>query len=203
MDMRSISRSFKVVAAVLFSSICMSQLQAQSFLSDYFETAAAAIPNRLTLSAFEEVRYNDNIHDSATRRVGSFINECGLSLDWYKNYENGKYGVIGDISYEYYDKDSDESEFKWNISPFILGGIDLLGNDRLMLTLSSRSVNEKYDTSDTNHTFQQILYGLRLQGQVLPGIFVRSRAILQSDRQNQAGHPELLQGEDVPKQQVE
>ena len=152
MDMRSISRSFKVVAAVLFSSICMSQLQAQSFLSDYFETAAAAIPNRLTLSAFEEVRYNDNIHDSATRRVGSFINECGLSLDWYKNYENGKYGVIGDISYEYYDKDSDESEFKWNISPFILGGIDLLGNDRLMLTLSSRSVNEKYDTSDTNHT---------------------------------------------------
>ena len=153
MDMRSISRSFKVVAAVLFSSICMSQLQAQSFLSEYFETAAAAIPNRLTLSAFEEVRYNDNIHDSATRRVGSFINECGLSLDWYKNYENGKYGIIGDISYEYYDKDShDENEFKWNLSPFILGGIDLLGNDRLMLTLSSRSINEKYDTSDTNHT---------------------------------------------------
>ncbi len=33
-----------------------------------------------------------------------------------------------------------------------MGGIDLLGNDRLMLTLSSRSINEKYDTSDTNHT---------------------------------------------------
>ncbi len=152
MDKRSISRSFKVVAAVLFSSICMSQLQAQSFLSDYFETAAAAIPNKLSLSAFEEVRYKDNIHDSASNRVGSFINEVGLSLDWYKNYENGKYGVIGDISYEYYAKDSDETEFKWNISPFIMGGIDLLGNDRLMLTLSSRSINEKYDTSDTTHT---------------------------------------------------
>ena len=152
MDMRSISRSFKVVAGVLISSICMSQLQAQSFLSEYFETAAAAIPNKLSLSAFEEVRYNDNIHDSATRKVGSFINECGLSLDWYKNYENGKYGVIGDISYEYYAKSSDDSEFKWNISPFIMGGIDLLGNDRLMLTLSSRSVNEKYDSSDTNRT---------------------------------------------------
>jgi hypothetical protein len=152
MDMRSISRSFKVVAGVLLSGICMSQLQAQSFLSDYFETAAAAIPNKLTLSAFEEVRYNDNIHDSATRKVSSFINECGLSLDWYKNYENGKYGIIGDISYEYYEKSSRDSEFKWNISPFILGGIELLGNDRLMFTLSSRSVNEKYDTWDTNRT---------------------------------------------------
>ena len=152
MDMRSISRSFKVVAGVLFTGICMSQLQAQSFLSDYFDTAAAAIPNKLSISAFEEVRYNDNIHNSASRKVGSFINECGLTLDWYKNYENGKYGVIGDISYEYYAKDSDENEFKWNISPFILGGIDLLGNDRLMLTLSSRSVNEKYDSSDTKRT---------------------------------------------------
>ena len=152
MDMRSISRSFKVVAGVLLSGICMSQLQAQSLLSDYFETAAAAIPNKLSLSAFEEVRYNDNIHNSATRKVGSFINECGLSLDWYKNYENGKYGIIGDISYEYYAKSSDDTEFKWNISPFIMGGIDLLGNDRLMLTLSSRSVNERYDSSDTNRT---------------------------------------------------
>ena len=152
MDMRSFSRSFKVVAGVLLSGICMSQLQAQSLLSDYFETAAAAIPNKLSLSAFEEVRYNDNIHNSATNKVGSFINECGLSLDWYKNYENGKYGVIGDISYEYYAKSSDDSEFKWNISPFIMGGIDLLGNDRLMLTLSSRSVNERYDSSDTSRT---------------------------------------------------
>ena len=152
MDMRSISRSFKVVAGVLISGICMSQLQAQSFLSEYFETAAAAIPNKLSLSAFEEVRYNDNIHNRANNQVGSFINECGLSLDWYKNYENGKYGVVGDISYEYYAKSSDDTEFKWNISPFIMGGIDLLGNDRLMLTLSSRSVNERYDSSDTNRT---------------------------------------------------
>ena len=152
MDMRSISRSFKVVAGVLLSGICMSQLQAQSFLSEYFETAAAAIPNKLSLSLFEEVRYNDNIHNRATNQVGSFINECGLSLEWYKNYENGKYGVVGDISYEYYAKSSDDTEFKWNISPFIMGGIDLLGNDRLMLTLSSRSVNERYDSSDTNRT---------------------------------------------------
>ena len=152
MDMRSISRSFKVVAGVLLSGICMSQLQAQSLLSEYFETAAAAIPNKLSISAFEEVRYNDNIHNRAGNKVGSFINECGLSLDWYKNYENGKYGVIGDISYEYYAKSSHDSEFKWNISPFIMGGIDLLGNDRLMLTLSSRSVNERYDSSDTNRT---------------------------------------------------
>ena len=152
MDMRSISRSFKVVAGVLLSGICMSQLQAQSLLSEYFETAAAAIPNKLSISAFEEVRYNDNIHNRAGNKVGSFINECGLSLDWYKNYENGKYGVIGDISYEYYAKSSHDSEFKWNISPFIMGGIDLLGNDRLMLTLSSRSINERYDSSDTNRT---------------------------------------------------
>ena len=152
MDMRSIFRSFKVVAGVLLSSICMSQLQAQSLLSDYFETAAAVIPNKLSLSAFEEVRYNDNIHNRVVNKVGSFINECGLSLDWYKNYENGKYGVIGDISYEYNAKSSDDSEFKWNISPFIMGGIDLLGNDRLMLTLSSRSVNTRYDSSDTNRT---------------------------------------------------
>ena len=99
MDMRSISRSFKVVAGVLISGICMSQLQAQSFLSEYFETAAAAIPNKLSLSLFEEVRYNDNIHNRATNQVGSFINECGLSLEWYKNYENGKYfydtGMMG------------------------------------------------------------------------------------------------------------
>ena len=152
MDMRRISRSFKVVAAVLFSGICMSQLQAQSFLSDYFETAAAAIPNRLTLSVFEEIRYNDNIHDSATNKIGSFINEAGISLDWYKNYENGKYGLVGDISYEYYDKDShDENEFKWNLSPFILGGVDVFGEDRLMFTLSSRSANEKFDSSNTKH----------------------------------------------------
>ncbi len=152
MDMRSISRSFKVVAAVLFSGICMSQLQAQSFLSDYFEAAAAALPNRMSLSVFEEVRYDDNIHDRANPKVGSFINEAGISLDWYKNYEGGMYGILGDISYEYCEKDSDESEFKWNIAPFILGGIDLLGEDRLMFTLSSRSVNEKYDSSADERT---------------------------------------------------
>ena len=78
MDMRSISRSFKVVAGVLLSGICMSQLQAQSLLSEYFETAAAAIPNKLSISAFEEVRYNDNIHNRAGNKVGSFINECGF-----------------------------------------------------------------------------------------------------------------------------
>ena len=138
----------------------MSQLQAQSFLGDYFEAAAAAIPNRLSLTLFDEVRYNDNIGDRADNKVGSFINEAGLTLDWYKNYENGMYGIIGDISYEYYVKDAkkangdsyDLSEFKWNISPFILGGIELLGDDRLMFTLSSRSINEKYDSSDTERT---------------------------------------------------
>ena len=150
MDMRSISRSFKVVAGVLLSGICMSQLHAQSILNEYFEAAAATIPNKLTLSAYEEVRYKDNYHDSASKR-GSFINECGLSLDWFRNYENGKYGVIGDISYEYYAKSGHDSEFKWNISPFIMGNIDLFGNDRLMLTLSSRSTTEKYDSSDTTH----------------------------------------------------
>ena len=150
--MRSISRSFIVVAGILFFGACMSQIKAQSFLSEYFETAASAIPNRFGISAYEEIRYNDNIHDSASRKVSSFINEAGISLDWYKNLESYKYGLIGDISYEYYDKDShDLNDFTWNISPFVLGNIDVFGNDSLMISLSSRSITDKYDSSDTKH----------------------------------------------------
>ena len=153
MSMKVFSHSFRVVAGLFVFGLSISQIKAQSFLSEYFETAAATIPNKLTLSAFEEIRYKDNIHDSATNKTGSFINEAGLTLDWYRNFEGGKYGAIGSVSYEYYDKDShDENDFHWNFSPFILGHIDLFGNDRLMLTLSSRSVNEKYDSADTNHT---------------------------------------------------
>lgn len=153
MSKKNIFHFFRTFVGCLTFGACISQVQAQSILSDYFETAASAIPNKFSLSAFEEMRYNDNVHDSATNKVGSFINEAGITLDWYKNLEELKYGVIGDISYEYYDKDShDLNEFNWNISPFVLGNIDVFGNDRLMLSLSSRSAKEKYDSSDTRHT---------------------------------------------------
>lgn len=151
MSMRSLSRSLIVVTGVLFLGI--SQTRAQSLLNEYFETAEAAIPNRFSLSVFEEVRYKDNINSSASRKTGSFINEAGITLDWYRNLESSKYGIIGDISYEYYDKNShDLNDFTWNISPFVLGNIDVFGNDSLMITLSSRSITEKYDSSDTTHT---------------------------------------------------
>lgn len=153
MSKKNFLRFFGTFAGCLFSLAVFSQLQAQSFLSDYFETAASAIPNKISVSAFEEVRYNSNVHDSATRKTGSFINEAGLTLDWYKNLEGLKYGLVGDISYEYYDKEShDLNDFNWTLSPFVLGHIDLLGNDRLMLSLISRSAKEKYDSSDTRHT---------------------------------------------------
>lgn len=153
MSKKNFFRFFKTVVGCLVFGICISQVQAQSFLSEYFDAAASAIPNKFSISAFEEMRYNDNVHDSATNKVSSFINEAGITLDWYKNLEELKYGIIGDFSYEYYDKDShDLNEFNWNISPFVLGNIDLLGNDRLMLSLYSRSAKEKYDSSDTRHT---------------------------------------------------
>lgn len=123
----------------------------QSTLMDYLETASSVVPNKMDVSLSVEGRYESNIHNRGRARgSSSCVLEGALNLDIYRNInDTGKYGISGDIGYEYYTSDSDLSDFDWDISPFVLGAIDLLGNDRLMLRISSRTHEEKYDSADT------------------------------------------------------
>lgn len=122
----------------------------QSTLMDYLETASSVVPNKMDVSLNVEGRYESNTHNRGRARgSSSCVLEGGLNLDVYRNINETKYGISGDIGYEYYTSDSDLSDFDWNLSPFVLGAIDLLGNDRLMLRISSRAYEEKYDSVDT------------------------------------------------------
>lgn len=122
-----------------------------STLSDYFEMTSGLIPNKLSLSIYEEIVYNDNIHDATKgNERDSLIFKTGIGANINRTVSGLTYGLKGNLSYDYYTKDSgDMNAFDWDISPVLLGNFGLLNMQNLMVIFTSSSSLEPLDTGDT------------------------------------------------------
>lgn len=125
----------------------------QSMMQKYFDSAASIVPNTMNLSVYEEVKYNDNIHDSRHgTEDDSLIFKTGAAATIYRTKGNVTYGLDADASYNYYTRDSDDlSEFDWNLSPYLQGNFGESFLQGLMITLKSRSVYEPFSKTDTRY----------------------------------------------------
>ena len=142
----------KIAVLALAMGLISPSLFAQSMLQNYLDVAASIIPNQFSLSLYEEAKYNDNIHNSSSDEEGSLIFKTGASAQIYRTKGNLTYGLDGDVSYDWYTKDSDDlSTLNWNLSPFINGSFNNKYLQGLMISLKSRSVYEPYSKTDTRY----------------------------------------------------
>ena len=124
----------------------------QSMLQQYLDTASAIVPNQLKLSLYEEVKYNDNIHNSSSDEEDSMIFKTGARADIFRTKGNLTYGLQGDVSYDWYTRDSDDmSAYDWNLSPYLQGNLGEKLLQGLMISLKSRSVYEPYSKRETRY----------------------------------------------------
>ena len=143
----------KIAGLAIAMGLVSPSVFAQNMLQNYLDTAYSIMPNQWSLSLYEEAKYNDNIHNSIRgNEQDSLIFKTGAHGQLYRTKGNLTYGLQGDVSYDWYTKDSDDlSNFNWSLAPYIEGsfGKDFLQG--LMISLKSRSVYEPYSRTDTRY----------------------------------------------------
>ena len=127
----------------------------ESTLETYLDRSLRFIPNDVSLTLSQEIRYNDNI-DEARRsdRSGSFISNTAAKASITRTIDKFTYGLEGGVSYEHYfhkRKNDDGKGFSYSFAPIALGSFDF---DRIgaMLSFQSSYRNEEVDASDTTTT---------------------------------------------------
>jgi len=155
-----------VVAACMFGFQAMA---ADYTLSDFFTAAASYTPNKLKASVFAEVGYDDNIHNAVHKyERDSLYLKAGVSADIYRTKGDISYGLLGQVSFDYYDHDAhDMNQFEWSLAPHLLGKFEVLGNDTLMISLRSRNKKEKIDAADTRYA-RKMVNGISLAYDINP-----------------------------------
>lgn len=125
-------------------------MAASSTLGEYFDSVAAIIPNKLKISAYERISYEDNIFNSHSNRKSSVIFKTGADVDWYRENGNWTYGLEGDIAYEAYCRESSRaSNWAWDISPVIK--YDDVKDNGLRINLQSTAKREKLSNNNTSY----------------------------------------------------
>ncbi|MBP1583442.1 MAG: hypothetical protein J6866_05765, partial [Victivallales bacterium] len=144
-------------------------LAADYTLSDFFTAAASYTPNKLKASVFAEVGYDDNIHNAVHKyERDSLYLKAGVSADIYRTKGDISYGLLGQVSFDYYDHDAhDMNQFEWSLAPHLLGKFEVLGNDTLMISLRSRNKKEKIDAADTRYA-RKMVNGISLAYDINP-----------------------------------
>lgn len=151
--MKSITR---FSAALLVLAGLATGLRAdESTLETYLDRSLRFIPNDVSLTLSQEIRYNDNI-DEARRsdRSGSFISNTSARGSITRTIDKFTYGIEGGVSYEHYfhkRKNDDGKGFSYSFAPIALGSFDF---DRIgaMLSFHSSYRTEEVDASDTTTT---------------------------------------------------
>ena len=143
----------KIVGLAIAMGLVSPCAFSQNMLQNYLDVTTSIIPNAFSLSLYEEVKYNDNIHNSTRGdEEDSMIFKTGAHAQAYRTKGNVTYGVQGDVHYNWYTRDSDDlSNFNWNISPYIQGSFGKDWLQGLMISLKSRSVYEPYSKTDTRY----------------------------------------------------
>lgn len=132
---------------------------ASDTLGNFLDATASVIPNRLSLGANYEAKYNDNIHHDAKGRDkhGRWVFNTGLTADWFRNTSLLTYGLTGELDYDHYHRESGElSQFRYSLAPHIAGAIGVgMGDVYLNFTSTSdlaplSSTDRRYARSYTN-----------------------------------------------------
>ena len=121
---------------------------ASDTLYDYFKTtveaSAGLLPNKLALSIYEEVKYEDNQDNSPRRdREENLAIKTGVNAALTRTKGWVTYGVDGDASYEFWRRDADDKNaFDWSIAPMIMLSVDTENSilQNLKIKFSSTSV---------------------------------------------------------------
>lgn len=99
--------SNKLKTAILAGSILLGSLpvvNAASVLGKYFDATSMALPDKLALSVYEEVRYEDNLFNSGSGERGGIVFATGAKLDASRTRGEFSYDVKADVAYDHYHK---------------------------------------------------------------------------------------------------
>ncbi|MBR4673104.1 MAG: hypothetical protein IKP00_01440 [Victivallales bacterium] len=122
------------------------------YFGSYVEATAGLIPNKLSLSIYQEVTFEDNQDNSPRRdRTGNVGYKTGIDGALTRTKGWVTYGIDGDASYQFWQKDAHEKNaFDWSIAPMVLVNVDTEGSlaQSLKLSISSKSKYEKLSKTD-------------------------------------------------------
>lgn len=129
---------------------------ASETLYDYFKTSVEAsagfLPNKLSLSIYEEVKFEDNQDNSPRRdREENLAVKTGVNASLTRTKGWVTYGADADASYEFWRKDADDKNaFDWSISPMLMLSVDSENSNlqNLKISFSSKSKYEKLSKTD-------------------------------------------------------
>ncbi|MBR4220718.1 MAG: hypothetical protein IKR81_06155, partial [Victivallales bacterium] len=129
---------------------------ASETLYDYFKTSVEAsagfLPNKLSLSIYEEVKFEDNQDNSPRRdREENLAVKTGVNASLTRTKGWVTYGADADASYEFWRRDADDKNgFDWSISPMLMLSVDSENSNlqNLKISFSSKSKYEKLSKTD-------------------------------------------------------
>ena len=155
--MQNYKKGSSIIIACAFVISTIAAFAASDTLYNYtvssLELAAGMVPNKLTLSAYQEVTYRDNEHSKPrSKREDNVGYEAGIDFTFVRSKAWLTYGVDCDVSYTVWHLDSsDDDGVDWNVSPTLTFSIEkentLIQN--LHVSLSSTSQFDKI--SKTEH----------------------------------------------------
>ena len=107
----------KRILTILASFVAVSSFAGLMTLPDYLDIMASTIPNKLSLSVYEEVGYTNNLHstphEDATK---AFFSRTGIAADIFRSVGKFRYGLQGNADFSLYTKDEhDFNKFNWSI----------------------------------------------------------------------------------------
>ena len=128
--------SNKLKTAVLAGGVVLGSISfanAAGVLGRYFDTTSVALPDKLALGIYEEVRYEDNLFSTGSGERGGIVFSTGATLDASRARGEFSYAIKADVAYDHYHKfASDLSAPVYTITPmvrydqgnwdFVLGG---------------------------------------------------------------------------------
>ena len=128
--------SNKLKTAVLAGGLVLGSISfanAAGVLGRYFDTTSVALPDKLALGIYEEVRYEDNLFSTGAGERGGIVFSTGATLDASRARGEFSYAIKADVAYDHYHKfASDLSAPVYTITPmvrydqgnwdFVLGG---------------------------------------------------------------------------------
>ncbi len=116
------------------------------YFGSYVEATAGLIPNKLSLSVYEEVTFEDNQNNEPRRDRDPQIGyKTGIDGSLLRTKGWVTYGIDGDISYEFMQRKPYYNTVDWSIAPMVLVNVDTEDSiaQSLKLSLSSKSKYEK------------------------------------------------------------
>ena len=132
------------IRKLFIGSLAATLVSASAFASvfDYFEAIDEVIPDYLSISIEEKVKYETNIYEASRNETSGYIFTTGLNLGWKHETSLLRYKVLGSIGFDWCKRHKDLNQAWYRINPSILYQ---QGNWDLLVSASS-----KYEEDDVS-----------------------------------------------------